>query len=394
MEYKFKGKLCLSDERNVAFKLINGKLLLPQNFNLFFNIDSRNVILVGVTDKDEEIHILVDYFWFCEGGFEVRNNEEVFVARHVEGFVSVCAVVKPGTFNTIDSIGFYSHQIEKITGQRITGYLNDENSSGMNIKKSLAKYVQEGHEYYMSIGFVENYPYYGGQLLELKSDRVFDIGMMKETYRVIKNLLRFMYQKGRPPLNEVFLRVNERNVGHLFVESLEAKNDVLLPVECLTFLGWGKRLDNLLNLIASHKLYLRHLPINEEDETVITYGRFLMAIIGLENCLDCLKWYMKDDKNGENKLSNRIYKAIKDNEKEISNFFNISVLGKDVEIISKDLAKYRNKIAHGDLKYELPNNCGYYLQFVSLVILYLQLLEIEFTPEEAKDIVPQIMFAK
>ena len=93
-------------------------------------------------------------------------------------------------------------------------------------------------------------------------------------------------------------------------------------------------------------------------------------------------------------LSNRIYKTIKDNEKEINYFFNISVLGKDANIISKNLAKYRNKIAHGDLDYEFPNNCGYYLQFISLVILYLQLLKIEFTPEEAKDIVPQIMFAK
>ena len=52
--------------------------------------------------------------------------------------------MEPGTFNTIDSIGFYSHQIEKITGQRITGYLNNENSSGTNIKKSLAKYEQVG----------------------------------------------------------------------------------------------------------------------------------------------------------------------------------------------------------------------------------------------------------
>ena len=56
MEYKFKGKLCLSDGRDVAFKLINGKLLLPLNFNSLFNIDLRNVVLVGVTDKDEEIH--------------------------------------------------------------------------------------------------------------------------------------------------------------------------------------------------------------------------------------------------------------------------------------------------------------------------------------------------
>lgn len=93
-------------------------------------------------------------------------------------------------------------------------------------------------------------------------------------------------------------------------------------------------------------------------------------------------------------LSNRIYKIIKDNEKEINNFFNISILGKNAEIISKDIANYRNKIAHGNLKYELPNNCDYYLQFISLVILYLQLLKIEFALEEAKVIVLQIMFSK
>ena len=60
--------------------------------------------------------------------------------------------------------------------------------------------------------------------------------------------------------------------------------------------------------------------------------------------------------------------------------------------ITKDLAKARNALAHGDLDVDLSVKSSYQMRFLMLYVLYLQLETIGFTKKEASEIVPNILF--
>lgn len=392
MKYQFNGILLLSENKTIPFNLVDGNLSFAVCYEKDIDITKENASLSGLTEDGKEIHLLIDRFWKLALSHTIQDGKEVFILPHIEGVVSACAIVEPSTFDKINSIGFYSLEIEKITGRSITGNLNDNNSSFLNIKQSLARYSQDDHHYQLSIGFVENSPVYQNQLLELKAEKEFDLEMMKASFWTIKEMLNFLYQKRTVPLEDVILRVNEKNVGHLYIENFGHSTYIFNMVKCLSVYQWGDKLNTLLQLLGEHKIYLRHLPVFAEDQKVITHGRFLMALIGLENILDELNIHSAQPKSQRERLKDRIVTAINDNCKEIENFYSLESLGANIENISADLAKMRNKLAHGNLEFELTIHSCYQMDFLMLFILYLQLIYIGFDKAEASRIVLYFRF--
>ena len=253
---------------------------------------------------------------------------------------------------------------------------------------------------------------------------------MAESYWVIKRLLSFLYQKRLVPLEGVYLMNGGKKAGRLFVEHLDAPQGLSFSTICLPIARWGNRLSALLQAIADEKLYLRHLPIFKEEERSVTSGRFLMGLVGLESTLDRLGIHVKhsqkhinannraketilslgDNAHGEEKavyrrllkilsdgndenLERRIAIAIDDNRKQISNFFVLESLGPDTNAIAKILAHARNKFAHGDLDIDLALENAEQMHFLTLFILYLQLVSVGFDKDEVSGIVSGILFA-
>ena len=249
---------------------------------------------------------------------------------------------------------------------------------------------------------------------------------MKESYWIIKKFLTFLFQKTNVPIDDIYLRVNEKNVGQLFVERLEESKASFLGIRCIQTNILNGKIDCLLQLIADKKLYLRHVPMFKDEEKKYTPGRFLMALAGLENTLDLMNVHVtRSEKhkiatdNVIDKLNNlvsestgdekeiyrffikqlqrneafksRIFVSLEEDRKYVSNFFPLDILG-DNSNIAEDLSKVRNKLAHGDLNIDLGLKADYQMNFLMLYILYLQLKMIGFDKKSASEIVPQILF--
>lgn len=426
MEYKFKGKITSLKDYEIPFRLCDGTVSFGLQSKTLLPYKHHGVLLAGLTDDNKQIYLLIDRFY--ELGFRdyEEDGEEITRSASIDGVVEACVILNTGNINEIDSIGFYSLAIPKITGQRITGALNDKNSSWMGIKNPLGKYTLNECEYSLSIGFVENEPYYSGQLLELKSERKFDINSMKDSYWLVKKYLTFLFQKTSVPIDDIYLRAGEKNIGQLFIERLEKSKISFAGIRCIQINTLSGRNNCLLQLLADKKLYLRHVPMFKDEEKRYTPGRFLMALVGLENTLDLMDIHViHNDKhlaainNAENKLGKlvnestgdekRIYKrflyqleknenfesrilvSLNEDKDYIINFFTLDILG-DNPSIAKDLSDVRNDLAHGNLNADLGLKADYQMHFLMLYILYLQLKMIGFDKKEASQIVPQILF--
>ena len=249
---------------------------------------------------------------------------------------------------------------------------------------------------------------------------------MKESYGIIKKFLTFLFQWTNVPIDNIYLRVNEKNVGQLFVERLEKSKASFFGIKCIQTNILNGKIDCLLQLIADKKLYLRHVPMFKDEEKKYTPGRFLMALVGLENTLDLMdihvtydnkhlvaiynakgklkelatessgdekkiyKRFLKQLDKNEN-LESRILASLNEDEKYIKNFFPLDILG-TIPKIAKDLSDVRNDLAHGDLNADLSLKADYQMHFLMLYILYLQLKMIGFDKKSASEIVPQILF--
>ena len=423
--YTFKGKIHLTNELpftvddGIARFNVRSKSILPFN--------EKHITLEGTTDTGKRIYLLVDHFYDCGFNHATYENGEVFSAPHIEAVVEACVLMDHGSIDDVDSVGFYSHEIPKITNMQVSGALNDDNASWMDIKKTLGQYKKGNRKYQMSIGFVEEKPFYSGQMLVINADGKMGIGEIKETYWLMKKTLTFIYQKRIVPLEDVYLRSGANNIGKLYVEKLERSKYISFTSKCLPVFGWDDKFSNLLQAIADDKVYLRHVPIFKDDEKSVTPGRFLMGLVGLENVLDltCVH-VLHDDKhlkavesvkrnitklvNDSTGKEKKIYKGIleqverdenfegrikmslEENCEFISNFFALGMLGDNSSSIAKDLAKARNSLAHGSLDVDLSMKSSYQMQFLMLYILYLQLEIIGFTKQEACEIVPHILF--
>ena len=423
-KYLFNGKIGLnkpinfSVEDGVAYFGMRAKQILP--------FEEHNVVLKGFTDEGRSIYLLIDHFYQCDLEIIVHEDEEKVRTPHVEGIVEACIVLDSQDIDAISSIGFFSQATPAITGTEVHAGLNDTNALWMGIKEPLGSYSLKGHEYRLSIGFVSNEPFYHGQLLELKADCNFSIEMMKDSYWLIKRLLAFLFQKRNAPLEAIYLRNNEKNIGQLYVEHFDESRFVFHHTKCLTLSLLGDKVGPLLQLLADDKIYLRHIPMNKEEENSYTYGQLLMALVGLENTLDYLNIHvihceehenayaevknelekLKEKSSGEKKevyrrvlsimkkdenLEGRLLVSLNEDKESISNFFSIDALGSPKDI-AKDLADLRNGLSHGKLDLEFDIKTNYQMRFLMLYILYMQIKMLGFDKERASQIVPQILF--
>lgn len=424
-KYSFKGTIDLGP--GLPFEIIDGIVIFHKKSKNYLSLNKDHILLNGYTEEGRNVYFLVEHFYETEFRHGIQNNVPVLICPRIEGIVEACAILDSGSIDAVDSIGFYSLDMPKITGHSISGALNDSNSSLMGIKDTMGSYTLNGHNYRLSIGFVENLPIYSGQLLEIKTDGFFDITMMKDTYWLMKKLLSFIYQKREIPVERIYLKSGGANIGQLYVEKIvESDNSLLSPIKCIPLNFLGDKLDNLLQLLADSKLYLRHIPLFKEEEIIYTPGRFLMALAGLESVLDCLNVHvshnekhnltieaakqklMQLQKNStgyekriyrrcveqleqDENLEQRIKISLIDNEQFINNIFAIEMFD-GLPLLAHDLAEYRNKLAHGKLDFELDTKSVYQMRFLILYILYLQLLLIGFNKKEASEIVPNILF--
>ena len=426
MEYKFKGIITSFEDYEIPFQVADSIARFGLQSKRILPCKNRSVLLKGLTNDKKIIYLLIDRFF--EAGFKhsEEDGEEIIEHFHIQGAVEACAVLDSEIINDIDSIGFYSLAMPHITGHSISGALNGANASWMGIKDTFGNFALNGHKYKLSIGFVDNEPYYSGQLLELKTDGKFDINSMKESYWLIKKFFMFLFQKRNVPIDDIFLRVNEKNVGRLFVERLEQSKISFLGIKCIQTNILKEKIDILLQSLADQKIYLRHVPMFKDEEKAYTPGRFLMALVGLENTLDLmdihvahsnkhmtainnvrskleglvstssgvekdiLNKFLKQLQKDEN-LESRILVSLKENKDYIANFFPLNILG-DIPTIAKELSEVRNDLAHGDLNIDLGLKTDNQMHFLMLYVLYLQLGMIGFDNKEASEIVPQILF--
>lgn len=425
MEYSFEGQIYLNV--SIPFTLDDGIARFSVRSKNSLPFYEQHILLEGSIDSGQKIYLLIDHFYDCGFDHVVYEDGEVISVPHIEAVVEACAVMDSGSIDDVDSIGFYSLEIPKITNTQVSGTLNDDNTSWMDIKKTLGRYKKCNREYKVSIGFVEERPFYSGQMLVVGADDKLGMDEIKESYWLMKKALTFLYQKRVVPLESVYLRNGSRNIGKLYIERLEHSRSISFTAKCLPVISWEDKLSNLLQALADDKIYLRHVPIFKEDEKLVTPGRFLMGLSALENVLNLTKVHvLHNDKYKEAvesvkanigklvKLSTgkekKIYKRIleqvekdenfegriktslEDNCEFVNNFFTLGILGDSPSSIAKDLAKARNALAHGDLDVDLSIKSSYQMHFLMLYVLYLQLEMIGFTKKEASEIVPNILF--
>ncbi len=426
MEYKFNGFVTSVGNYEIPFQVTDGIAIFSLRSKSILPYKNRGVLLSGVTDDNRSIYLLIDRFY--ELGFMdyEEDGKDIIRPAHLEGVVEACVFLDSGTIDDVNSLGFYSLAIHQITGHIVSGVLNDAYASLTGIKDTFGRYNLDNCEYKLSIGFVENEPYYSGQLLELKTENKFNVNSMKESYWTIKKFLTFLFQKTNVPIDDIYLRVNEKIIGQLFVERLEKSKVSFFGIKCIKINTLNGKIDCLLQLIADKKLYLRHVPMFKDEEKKYTPGRFLMALVGLENTLDLMdihvtydnkhlvaiynakgkleelatessgdekkiyKRFIKQLDKNEN-LESRILASLNEDKKYIKNFFPLDILG-DIPEIAKDLSDVRNGLAHGDLNADLGLKADYQMHFLMLYILYLQLKMIGFDKKSASEIVPQILF--
>lgn len=425
IDCNFKGQIKL--ETNIPFSLVGGIARFNIRSKSSFPFYERHIILEGLIDSGNKIYLLIDHFYYCGFDHAIYEDGEVISVPRIEAVVEACAVMDSGSIGDVDSIGFYSLEIPKITNTQVSGVLNDDNTSRMNIKKTLGRYKKCEREYKVSIGFVEERPFYRDQMLVIGADGKLGLHEIKESYWLIKKALTFLYQKRVVPLESVYLRNGSRNIGKLYIEKLEHSRYITFTAKCLPVISWNDKFSNLLQALADDKIYLRHVPIFKEDEKSVTPGRFFMGLVALENVLNLTEVHVlhdgkhkeavelvktnigklvKSSTGKEKKICKRILEqvekdenfegriktSLEDNCEFVSNFFTIGILGDSPSNIAKDLAKARNALAHGDLDVDLSIKSLYQMHFLMLYVLYLQLEMIGFTKKEASEIVPNILF--
>ena len=425
MEYSFKGQIYLNE--SILFTLDDGIARFSVHSKNSLPFYKQHILLEGLTDSGQKIYLLIDHFYDCGFDHAVYEDREVISVPHIEAVVEACAVMDSGSIDDVDSIGFYSLEVPKITNTQVSGALNDDNASWMDIKKTLGRYKKCDRGYKVSIGFVEERPFYRGQMLVVGADGKLEMDEIKESYWLMKKALTFLYQKRVVPLESVYLRNGSRNIGKLYIERLEHSRYISFTAKCLPVIGWDDKFSNLLQALADNKIHLRHVPIFKEDEKSVTPGRFLMGLVALENILDLTNVHVShDDKHKEavesvkanigklvksstgkekkiykrileqvekdENFEGRIKTSLEDNCEFVNNFFTLGILGDSPSSIAKDLAKARNALAHGDLDVDLSVKSSYQMHFLMLYVLYLQLEMIGFTKKEASEIVPNILF--
>lgn len=438
MEYSFKGTITSYKNHKIPFEVEEGRIRLNVSSipsNEINHIDANGIefftgapafnqeFLEGITDNGKLIKIHIHSYYDGDHHFIYPNTSTHFIY----GNISSCIVLDQEKFKEkIDKVGFYSFEINKITGQTVSGSFNEEHFKLFGIDRTLASYKERGNKYIVSYDFIEKKQYCGGQVLAVESDKPLSQEMIEDTFWTMRKLFAFIYQRKEIPLSDVVLFENDVVIGHAFIQKFVDDKQMLFGVKCLQIGFWKDKLSNLFQALVDRKIYLRHLPEYDDDKHKYTPSRYLSTVVGLENALNTLGVkanhsdnYKKaietvraelqkhiDESTGkvkqeykrllksikEERFVDKVLTALVDNKDYINNFFQSGRLGTNITQIAEDISKSRNHFAHGYLDEDLSTKHAEQCDFMDLFILYLQLLYIGFSQKDASEIVPFVLF--
>ena len=433
MESIFKGTITSYKNYKIPFQLKDGHLRLdvsnvPSNEINRIDINGNEIFggiprfnqeyLEGKTDDGLIIKLHVHSYYDGEQCFGYSIEQP----HYIYGNVSSCIVLERDS--NIDKVGFFSFDINKITGHSYSGQLTESDLKSFGYNDYLADYIENNNKYYVRHDFLYKKPFVNTSIIAVDSDKPLSLIMMEDIYWTFRTTLSFLYQRKDVPILDSVLISDDSLIGHLFIQKSDVNNSASLGVKCLQVMGWGDKLSNLFQAIVDKKIYSRHLPYYEKERNTYNASRYLMTVIGLESTIDTCgikvqhsskhqaainevteeltklressnrikrKEYNKIIFNYNNdRFEDKINAAIKENIDYITNFYNINQLVSKSTLLGAKIAKSRNKFAHGNLEEDLNeehvNQCG----FLDLFILYLQLLYIGFSKKEASEIVPLI----
>lgn len=435
MEYTFRGIITSFKNYKIPFQINDGHLRLdvsaiPSREINFIDVNGNELFggmprfnqeyIEGKTDDGFIIKLRINSYY--DGNQYFGYSEKSI--HYIYGNISSCVVLEKDS--SVDKIGFFSFEINKITGHSFSGALTEEHLRMFGHDGFLAEYMENGHKYYVEYDFLNKKPFVNGQIIAIKSNEILSQTMMEDIYWTTRKFFAFVYQRREVPIIDVVLFNNDSIVGHLFIQKHLDENKVLFGTKCLQIGSWQDKLSNLFQALVDKKIYMRHLPSFEKEKRDYSTSRFLMTIIGFESTLNTCRIKAKhsnshkdavttvkhelnnlfeNSKGDVKKEYKRLIKslqderfvdkaitAIKENIDYISNFYQLKQLGGSISEIAERMSKSRNNFAHGDLDEDLNVEHAKQCDFLDLFILYLQLTYIGFGKKEASEIVPQIMF--
>lgn len=437
MEYSFKGTITSYKNYKIPFDVQEGRIRLnvsnvpPKeikhidiNGNEFFTgvpVFNQD-FLEGVTDNGKLIKIHVHSYYDGDCYFIHPSKN----AHFIYGNISSCIVLERKYKEKIDKVGFYSFEINKITGHTVSGYFNEEHFKLLGINRTLASYEECKNKYIVSYDFIEKKQHCSGQVLAVESDKPLSQVMIEDIFWTMRKFFAFVYQIKEISLSDVILFENDVVVGRAFIQKFADNRQAFLGIKCLQIGFWEEKLSNLFQALVDRKIYLRHLPEYGDNKHKYTPNRYLSTVVGLESSLNTLgvkanhsekhrkaieivraelqalvnkstgklrqeyKRLLKTTR-GE-RFVDKVMTSLEDNKDYIDNFFQIRRLGTSNSHIAEEISKSRNHFAHGYLDEDLNSKHAEQCDFMNLFILYLQLLYIGFSRKEASEIVPQVLF--
>lgn len=433
MEYLFKGIITSFKNYKIPFQLKDGHLRLdvsniPSNEINRIDVNGNEILggiprfnqeyLGGKTDDGLIIKLHVHSYYDGDQCFGYSIDS----LHYIYGNVSSCIVLERDS--DIDKVGFFSFDINKITGYSCSGQLTESDLKSLGYNDYLADYLENNNKYYVCHDFLNKKPFVNSPIITINSDKPLSLIMMEDIYWTFRSALSFLYQRKDVPILDSVLINDDSVIGHLFIQKSDVDQNVSLGVKCLQVMGWGNKLSNLFQAIVNKKIYSRHLPYYEKDKNTYNASRYLMTVIGVESTIDTCGIKVQHSskhqaaieevneeltrlRDGSNRTKRKEYNkilfnynndrfeekinaAIKENIDYISNFYNINQLVSKSTLLGAKIAKSRNKFAHGNLEEDLNEEHANQCDFLDLFILYLQLLYIGFSKKEASEIVPLI----
>lgn len=436
MEYNFKGQIKSYKNYSLPFVLNNGRLRLDvssvpfgeinavdANGNIVFSDDLsfNETYLEGITDDGNTIKMHVKKYYDADYSF--FNTEQ----HYIGGIVSSCIVLNKGEkIDNIDKVSFFSYSTAKMLGCHVSGAFTKEFLELTGFNNDLAYYIENNNKYYVCHDFLDSEPFCQGQVISVKSDKPLTMEMMEDIYWTIRKFFVFMFQIKEPPINDVYLMNGETVVGQLFVRRHNFDPKIVGNAKCLSVNSWQDKLSNLFQALVDKKIYLRHLPDHGNEKSNYSPARFLTTVIGFESILNALNIgadYSDEHRNAigrvkseinvlkelssnkyekkeysralsdleHDRLECRYENAIKQNEKYIKNFYDLSDLGESIQKVACELAVSRNNFSHGNLEEDLSWEHAKYCDFLDLFILFLQLDFIGVPKNITEVTVPQII---
>ena len=438
MEYSFKGIITSYKNHTIPFDVHEGRVRLnvsnlPAKEVSHFDSNGHEYItgipvfkqeyLEGTTDNGMIIRLHINSYYEGDYHFFYPNAD----IHYIYGNISSCIVLDANKYkNNIDKVGFYALNINKITGQTVSGAFTEKHFELLGKDRRLATYKENGNKYIVSYDFIEKKHFCSDQVIAVESDKQLSQGMIEDVFWIMRKFFAFVYQKKEIPLSDVVLFEKDIVVGHLFIQKFSDDREFLFGVKCLQVSSWGEKLSNLFQALVDKKIYLRHLPEYDDEKHKYTPSRYLSTVVGLESTLNTLGikadysiehvgaikkvrnelQKLIDSSEGKEKQEykrllkstnderfvDKVLAAIKENKDYINNFFILSRLDDDINIIAEDISKSRNHFAHGYLEEDLNIKHADQCDFMDLFILYLQLLYIGFTKKDASQTVPLVIF--